>query len=155
MGYCDLLLARFGLIEQMKNLDDGLAESISSLIWVAPRLLADVPELKTVSDQFVVKYGKPYGLACRENSVGTVSEKLMHKMSVQAPPKLTVEKYLIEIAKYYNVDYQPDPQVTLDQELLPGYPYFHGAEFNLPVEKDWITSLAICICHSLLFKVVV
>ena len=99
-------------------------------------LSADVPELKTVADQFVVKYGKPYGLACRENSVGTVSEKLMHKMSVQAPPKLTVEKYLIEIAKYYNVDYQPDPQVTLDQELLPGYPYFHGAEFNLPVEKD-------------------
>jgi len=114
--YCDLLLARFGLIEQMKNLDDGLAESISSLIWVAPRLLADVPELKTVSDQFVVKYGKPYGLACRENSVGTVSEKLMHKMSVQAPPKLTVEKYLIEIAKYYNVDYQPDPQVMLQDE---------------------------------------
>ena len=98
--------------------------------------LADVQELKTVSDQLIVKYGKPYGLACRENSVGTVSEKLMHKMSVQAPPKLTVEKYLIEIAKYYNVDYQPDPQVTLDQELLPGYPYFHGAEFNLPVEKD-------------------
>ena len=49
-----------------------------------------------MADQFVVKYGKPYGLACRENSVGTVSEKLMHKMSVQAPPKLTVEKYLIE-----------------------------------------------------------
>ena len=40
--YCDLLLARFGLIEQMKNLDDGLAESISSLIWVAPRLLGKI-----------------------------------------------------------------------------------------------------------------
>ena len=36
--YCDLLLARFGLIQQMKALDDGLAEAISSLIWVAPRL---------------------------------------------------------------------------------------------------------------------
>merc|ERR1712141_13056 len=108
--YCDLLLARFGLIEQMKNLDDGLAEAISSLIWVSPRLQADVQELKTVSDQLVAKYGKPYGLACRENSMGTVSEKLMHKMSVQAPPKLTVEKYLIEIAKYYNVEYEPDPQ---------------------------------------------
>ena len=36
--YCDLLLARFGLIQQMKTLDDGLAEAISSLIWVAPRL---------------------------------------------------------------------------------------------------------------------
>merc|ERR1712083_1074141 len=129
--YCDLLLARFGLIQQMKNLDDGLAEAISSLIWVTPRLLADVAELKTVSDQLIVKYGKPYGLACRENSVGTVSEKLMHKMSVQAPPKLTVEKYLIEIAKYYNVEYQPDPQVTLDQDIVGGYPYLHGVEFNL------------------------
>jgi len=114
--YCDLLLARFGLIEQMKNLDDGLAEAISSLIWVSPRLQADVQELKTVSDQLVAKYGKPYGLACRENSVGTVSEKLMHKMSVQAPPKLTVEKYIIEIAKYYNVEYEPDPQVMGQDE---------------------------------------
>ena len=35
----------------------------------------------------------------------------MHKLSVQAPPKLTVEKYLVEIAKYYNVEYEPDPQV--------------------------------------------
>ena len=114
--YCDLLLARFGLIEQMKNLDDGLAEAISSLIWVSPRLQADVQELKTVSDQLVAKYGKPYGLACRENSVATVSEKLMHKMSVQAPPKLTVEKYIIEIAKYYNVEYEPDPQVMGQDE---------------------------------------
>ncbi len=47
------------------------------------------------------------------NGVGTVSEKLMHKMSVQAPPKITVEKYMIEIAKYYNVEYEPDPQVNL------------------------------------------
>merc|ERR1711974_288129 len=118
--YCDLLLARFGLIQQMKNLDDGLAEAISSLIWVAPRLQADIAELKMVSDQLVSKYGKPYGLACRENAVGTVSEKLMHKMSVQAPPKLTVEKYLIEIAKYYNVDYQPDPQVNENTNTWSG-----------------------------------
>ena len=39
--YCDLLLARFGLIQQMKTLDDGLAEAISSLIWVAPRMQVD------------------------------------------------------------------------------------------------------------------
>ena len=40
--YCDLLLARFGLIQQMKTLDDGLAEAISSLIWVAPRLQVEI-----------------------------------------------------------------------------------------------------------------
>ena len=57
-------------------------------------------ELKIVCDQFTAKYGKPYAQACKENAVGTVSAKLMHKLSVQAPPKITVEKYLIEIARY-------------------------------------------------------
>ena len=60
---------------------------------------------------YFLQYGKPYAVACVGNGVGTVSEKLMHKMSVQAPPKITVEKYMIEIAKYYNVEYEPDPQV--------------------------------------------
>ena len=95
----------------MKTLDDGLAEAISSLIWVAPRLQSDVAELKIVAEQFAAKYGKPYALACRENGVGTVSAKLMDKLSVQAPPKIIVEKYLIEISKYYSVEYEPDTQV--------------------------------------------
>ena len=53
--YCDLLLARFGLIQQMKTLDEGLAEAISSLIWVAPRMQADVAELKVIADQLGIK----------------------------------------------------------------------------------------------------
>ena len=110
--YCDLLLARFGLIQQMNTLDEGLAESISSLIWVAPRMQADVTELKIIADQLGVKYGKLYANSCKDNSIGTVAPKLMHKLSVQAPPKILVEKYLIEIAKNYNVPYEPDPQVT-------------------------------------------
>lgn len=40
--YCDLILARFGLVTQMKELDEGLGEPISSLIWVAPRMHTDV-----------------------------------------------------------------------------------------------------------------
>ncbi|KAF4520451.1 hypothetical protein B566_EDAN004023 [Ephemera danica] len=109
--YCDLLLARYGLIQQMKTLDEGLAEAISSLMWVAPRLQTDVAELKVIAEQLTAKYGKPYFQACREEGVATISEKLKHKLSVQAPPKLLVEKYLIEIAKNYNVNYEPDPQV--------------------------------------------
>lgn len=87
---------------------------MSSLIWVAPRLQTDVTELKLIGDQLTAKYGKPYGLACREDAVGTVSTKLKQKLSVQAPPKLLVEKYLIEIAKMYNVDYEPDHKVILN-----------------------------------------
>ncbi|XP_045584974.1 uncharacterized protein Ist1 isoform X2 [Procambarus clarkii] len=114
--YCDLLLARYGLIQQMKDLDEGLAEAISSLIWAAPRLQTDVAELKLIADQLTLKYGKPYGQACREQQVTTISERLIHKLSVQAPPKVLVEKYLVEIAKNYNVEYNPDPQVMREEE---------------------------------------
>lgn len=114
--YCDLLLARYGLIQQMKTLDEGLAEPISSLIWVAPRLQTDVAELKVISEQLTAKYGRPYTDACREEAVTSISEKLKHKMSVQSPPKILVEKYLIEIAKNYNIEYEPDPQVMKDDQ---------------------------------------
>lgn len=46
--YCDLLLARFGLVTQMKELDEGISEAVCSIIWVAPRLQADVAELKGI-----------------------------------------------------------------------------------------------------------
>ena len=118
--YCDLLLARFGLLQQMKTLDEGLAEAISSILWVAPRIQSDVQEMSVITDQFTAKYGRQYVDACREDAVGSISEKLKHKMSVQAPPKLLVEKYLIEIAKNYNIEFTPDPQVMREDEPHAG-----------------------------------
>lgn len=109
--YCDLLLARFGLVTQMKELDEGIAEAVSSLIWVAPRLQADVPELKVVADLLSAKYGKIYSDNCRSEVEKSISAKLKHKLAIQSPAKLLVEKYLIEIAKSYNVEYEPDSQV--------------------------------------------
>ncbi|XP_055373369.1 IST1 homolog isoform X2 [Condylostylus longicornis] len=117
--YCDLLLARFGLITQMKELDDGIAEAVSSLVWVCPRLQSDVSELKVISDIFINKYGKDFAEHSR-TATGNhrVSEKLMSKLAIQAPPKLLVEKYLIEIANNYSVEYEPDPEV-MKEDLRP------------------------------------
>lgn len=115
--FCDLLLARFGLLTQMKELDAGIAEQVSSLIWVAPRLQADVAELKVIAELLTAKYGKPFAESVRTaTGAHAVSEKLMHKLAVQAPPKLLVEKYLVEIAKIYNIDYEPDPAVMRESE---------------------------------------
>ncbi|XP_018785854.1 PREDICTED: IST1 homolog isoform X7 [Bactrocera latifrons] len=114
--YCDLVLARFGLITQMKELDDGIAEAVASLVWVCPRLQSDVAELKVISDIFITKYGPQFAEHSR-TATGEhhVSRKLMNKLQLQAPPKLLVEKYLIEIAKNYNIEYEPDPQVMQDE----------------------------------------
>ncbi|KRT86283.1 hypothetical protein AMK59_551, partial [Oryctes borbonicus] len=113
--YCDLLLARFGLITQMKELDDGIAEAIASIIWVAPRLQSDCQELKVISDMLASKYGIQFAESCRNESDTRISQKLKHKLSIQAPPKLLVEKYLIEIAKTYDIPYEPDPQVMREE----------------------------------------
>ncbi|XP_059523567.1 IST1 homolog isoform X3 [Myotis daubentonii] len=87
--YCDLLLARFGLIQSMKELDSGLAESVSTLIWAAPRLQSEVAELKIVADQLCAKYSKEYGKLCRTNQIGTVNDR------AEAPPG--VETDLIDV----------------------------------------------------------
>ncbi|XP_069073051.1 IST1 homolog [Pleurodeles waltl] len=105
--YCDLLLARYGLILSMKELDPGLAEAISSLIWAAPRML-EVSELSVVSKQLCAKYSKEYGVLCRTNQIGTIGSQLMNKLSTKPPPRILVEQYLIEIAKSYNVPYETD-----------------------------------------------
>lgn len=66
--FCDLLLARFGLIEKMKyiflpkktllnieinikkrELDPGLDEAIATLIWASPRVSTDIAEFKIVN----------------------------------------------------------------------------------------------------------
>ncbi|EEB16067.1 conserved hypothetical protein [Pediculus humanus corporis] len=109
--FCDLLLARFGLLQQMKNVDPGLEEAISSILWAGPRLAAMVPELKSICEQLALKYGKDYAESCKEDKKDTISEKLKHRLGVESPTKLLVEKYLIEIAKNFNVEYEPDEKV--------------------------------------------
>ncbi|KAK5935390.1 hypothetical protein CgunFtcFv8_020757 [Champsocephalus gunnari] len=138
--YCDLLLTRFGLIQSMKELDPGLQEAVSTLIWAAPRIQAEVSELRTVSEQLCAKYSKEYGKLCRTNQIGTVNDRLMHKLGVEAPPKILVERYLIEIAKNYNVPYEPDamvrPEVSLGEEAdLIDVDNDRRGAFNYPTPK--------------------
>ncbi|VDN54755.1 unnamed protein product [Dracunculus medinensis] len=113
--YCDLLLARFGLIEQLKQLDDGIAEAVISILWAAPRVAADV-----ISDQLTLKYGKVFAEAARANQLeypAKVSPKLIAKLSVQAPPKLLVERYMIEIAKSSGTPFTPDANIMREDEI--------------------------------------
>ena len=47
--FLDLILARVGLINLSNEIDPGMAESISSVIWVQPRIVTECPELKEMS----------------------------------------------------------------------------------------------------------
>lgn len=50
----------FRIVCIFRTLDPSLAESVSSLIWVAPHIQADVCEMKIISDQLTRKFGKKY-----------------------------------------------------------------------------------------------
>ncbi|XP_015795496.1 IST1 homolog [Tetranychus urticae] len=108
--YCDLLLTRFGMIEQMRTVDEGLVEAISSIIWASHKI-EGCPELKVVADLLSKKYGKQFAIAARDNSLGRVNKKLLHRLGVEIPPKVLVEKYLVEISKSMDLAYEPDPTI--------------------------------------------
>ena len=118
--FLDLILARVGLINLSNDIDPGMAESISSVIWVQPRIVTECPELKIVCDEFVKKYGKEYMQQCRSGlppAGEEVSKKLQKKLSPHAPPKALIENYLVEIAKNYNVSFEPDRSALLGDDI--------------------------------------
>ncbi|VCW97264.1 unnamed protein product [Gulo gulo] len=116
--YCDLLLARFGLIQSMKEKEHACTSGVGVVGGWVEEQRERIPSTLPVADQLCAKYSKEYGKLCRTNQIGTVNDRLMHKLSVEAPPKILVERYLIEIAKNYNVPYEPDSVVMA--EAPPG-----------------------------------
>ncbi|KJE91760.1 hypothetical protein CAOG_02851 [Capsaspora owczarzaki ATCC 30864] len=122
--YCDLLLARYGIIEQMKYCDDGIREAVNTIIWVAPRLTTEVQELTLIREQLIAKYGKEFGMAAMETQ--GVSDRVMRKFSVQAPEQFLVTQYLIEIARALKINWVPPAQdvllAPLDSPQLIGPP---------------------------------
>ncbi|KAK2630623.1 hypothetical protein QTJ16_001443 [Diplocarpon rosae] len=110
--YCELLLARTGLMEA-QACDPGLEEAVKSLIYAAPR--TDVKELQHVRSLLVDKYGKEFELEAIENSDAKVSEKVLKKLTVTPPAQELVNGYLEEIARTYGVDWPKKPKAELGE----------------------------------------
>lgn len=110
--YCELLLARTGLMEG-STCDAGLEEAVKSLIYAAPR--TDVKELQNVRNLLVEKYGKEFAVEAIENSDGKVGEKVLRKLTVEPPKVELVNGYLEEIARTYGVDWPKKPKEELGE----------------------------------------
>lgn len=110
--YCELLLARTGLMEA-QACDPGLEEAVKSLIYAAPR--TDIKELGQARALLVEKYGKEFALQAMENSDERVSEKVLKKLAVTPPSQELVNGYLEEIARTYGVDWPKRPKEELGE----------------------------------------
>ncbi|KAM4056861.1 regulator of vps4 activity in the MVB pathway domain-containing protein [Hirsutella rhossiliensis] len=118
--YCELLLARAGLLEG-PVCDPGLEEAIKSILYAAPK--TEIKELGTVRVLLGDKYGKEFVMQAMDNSDGKVNEKVVQKLSVEPPRKELVQGYLEEIAKAYGVNWPkrdkaspPPPMIDSDDD---------------------------------------
>ncbi|KAI7907652.1 regulator of Vps4 activity in the MVB pathway-domain-containing protein [Cokeromyces recurvatus] len=105
--YCDLLLARFGLLESYKTCEPSIAEAVNTIIWTAPRV-GEVKELSLVRDQLASKFGKEFMLQAMENEDDRVNPRVVMKLQVNAPDTYLVERYLEEIARTYDIKWESD-----------------------------------------------
>ena len=69
--------------------------------------------MQKIGDMLAYKYGKKYAEACRTDALNNVNQKVKKRLGLDAPSKLLVEKYLIEIAKNFNVPFEPDQSVMI------------------------------------------
>ena len=67
-------------------------------------------------------------------------------MSPEAPPKILVERYLIEIARNYNVPYEPDQSVML-VSCKYIVRYFHTHVNMIPGSSSIIEEIAKNSCY--------
>lgn len=114
--YCELLLARAGLLEA-PVCDPGLEEAAKSIIYAAPK--TEIKELQQVRILLGEKFGKEFVLSAMENSDGKVSGKVLKKLSVTPPKEELVVAYLEEIARAYGVEWPRRPSRDLGDP--PGY----------------------------------
>ncbi|KAF9469693.1 regulator of Vps4 activity in the MVB pathway-domain-containing protein [Collybia nuda] len=109
--YCELLLARFGLLEQnTREPDPGVSEGVCSIIHAAPRTelkASESLELHVLRDILMHKYGREFSLAVMENRNGCVSDRVVRKLGVDTPSAELVDAYLVEIAKGYGIEWVP------------------------------------------------
>jgi vacuolar protein sorting-associated protein IST1 len=112
--YCELLLARFGLLDQnSREPDIGVNEGVCSIIHAAPR--TELKELHVLREILMHKYGREFSAAVMENRDGCVSDRVVRKLNTDMPSADLVNAYLAEIAKAYSVDWSPPAYTDEDQ----------------------------------------
>ncbi|CCK70719.1 Ist1p KNAG_0F00500 [Huiozyma naganishii CBS 8797] len=128
--YCELLLARVGILTDVKDeadlvanhMQDGINEAVRSLCYTVPHVL-EVKEIAQLRDQIALKFGKDYLRAVTEDALG-VPQKVVSKCSPNLPGNDLVVMYLKEIARTYDVPYsqlsdsEPESTESLEEKSV-------------------------------------
>lgn len=113
--FCELIVVRLPIIAKQKECPVDLKEGIASLIYAAPRC-SEIPELQSISDLFLKKYGKEFVSAAKElRPQSGVNRQLIKRLSDKNPSGEVKLKVMKEIAEEYKIDWD---MTSSEEELL-------------------------------------
>jgi len=116
----ELIHERIKQVSTSKECPPDLKEAVSSVIWATN--IVDIVELKEVSNQLTKKFGTKFAEAALKNENGEVNARLYHKLTYRPPSKKLVRNYLVEIAKTYDVEWEPSSEYYVDEDFPFGSP---------------------------------
>ncbi|XP_077308348.1 IST1 homolog [Lithobates pipiens] len=146
--FVEVLHKKVGLIESKPDIEESLYEAVSTIIWAAPHLVTEAPELQNVSHQLCLKYSREFGNQCRSGKTGFVNSIVMQNLSAVSPSKSEVEKRLSDIAMQAGVEFQsdpgrsgnippyPKPNVPYPQPELPKFPNAENIMEELGIDSQ-------------------
>jgi len=102
---CQLLSARVSMLASEKYVPDDLVEASASIIFCAKRL--QIPELVDIAKQFASRFGEEWVKLHVNNQAEKVNAKILDKLSIKPPEFQVVIDYLHDVAKQYNVAWEP------------------------------------------------
>ncbi|KRZ70152.1 IST1 -like protein [Trichinella papuae] len=101
-------------IEDFRNDEDlrmkvRLEQAVHTLIWATPRMIHDIPSMKIIAEQMLLRYGKQFFDVCLSNKSNKVNEIMVYRMTPQKMKSTTIHRCLAEIARSRNIPFNPDP----------------------------------------------
>ncbi|KAJ3721953.1 DUF292-domain-containing protein [Lentinula raphanica] len=132
--YCELLLARFGILDQnTREPDPAILEGICSIIYAAPH--TELKELHVLRDILMHKYGREFSVQVMENRDACVNHtKVIRKLDVATPSTALVEAYLGEITKAYGVPWSSNKIKDGRDEAVENSPQHDSVLPNIEAE---------------------
>jgi len=123
--FIDLLAARIQLLSESRICPPDIKEAVSTVIWAAPRV-ENTPELLTVREQFVRKFGKEFVQAAANNTEMAVNQKVFYRLSMQVPEPYLCIQYMKDVANQYQLDWEPTQAIVsgihIDNAVHAGLP---------------------------------
>mmetsp|Transcript_20554 Transcript_20554/g.32141 ORF Transcript_20554/g.32141 Transcript_20554/m.32141 type:complete len:324 (-) Transcript_20554:482-1453(-) len=122
---CDLLLARFALVESEKTCASDIKEIVCTLFWAAPR--CEIKELQVVKEQLLMRYGKPLAEEFKEMQTDLCDARVVYKLSYRRPTDSEIRQCLTRCAKENGFEWIDEVHSQID-----GYDAPSGAVPEVP-----------------------